>query len=118
MIKELTEHREKRFKIKGTAIVAYYKKSSNPLMSYIAYDYRHGDPITLNNIVTHGTWEEVVEPVDFLTAYKDCLENGAEYEVRGDHDPVISMKRNVYGVVEIFTLIKGFALEREWKKRG
>jgi len=24
-------------------------------------------------------FEEVIEPVDYLTAYKDCLENGTEY---------------------------------------
>lgn len=27
----------------------------------------------------HSRWQEVVEPVDFLTAYKDCLENGVAY---------------------------------------
>lgn len=24
-------------------------------------------------------WKEFIEPVDFLTAYKDCLENGTRY---------------------------------------
>jgi hypothetical protein len=79
MIKELTEHPEKKFKIVKTAIVAYYKKCDNLLQSYIAMEYTDGKALEFGPIVTHGTWEEVIEPVDFLTAYKDCLENGTKY---------------------------------------
>ena len=28
----------------------------------------------------NSDWQEVIEPVDFITAYKDCLENGTEYK--------------------------------------
>jgi len=31
-------------------------------------------------------WFEVIEPVDFLTAYNDCLENGTEYKAEFEND--------------------------------
>ena len=39
-----------------------------------------GVPNSLGFLMS-GEWQEAIEPVDFITAYEDCKENGTEYKV-------------------------------------
>ena len=37
------------------------------------------EEVCLLYVIEYGDFEEVIEPVDFLTAYNDCVNNGTPY---------------------------------------
>lgn len=73
MIKELTEHPERKYK-QATADV--------PAKAFIdelgLLKFEHDSGIKFSPFLNEE-WEEVIEPVDFITAYQDCLENKVVY---------------------------------------
>lgn len=83
MIKELTEHPEKKFRCLESErwcfehLVESVVWNGNNAIAF------KGDDGDYDLFSIRGTldwnWEEVIEPVDFLTAYNDCLENGTTY---------------------------------------
>jgi len=108
MIKELTENHDKEFISTKYEEVVYYDNFGEII-------YKDNTAFVLDEDTLYDTWTEVIELVDFLTAYKDCLENGTRYEIMGQCDPIVSMTR-VNGDVRIFSLLKCVILSDKWKK--
>lgn len=93
MIKELTENPEKKFKNHIGNVVGVIDDclvlNPNTVKSYSF------------NLEVDEKWEEVIETVDFLTAYKDCLENGNDYKCVDKELDDQTMKR-LTGTVEVY----------------
>ena len=60
-------------------------------------------------------WQIVVETVDFLTAYNDCLENGNSYIIKGNNDPLARIYK-YNGDVMFFSIIHGLTISDKWYK--
>lgn len=96
MIKELTEHPDKKFiNVLGNKVgmidgeVSWIASGEIDQNCFVICKNEYVNNVDLN-------WEEVIEPVDFLTAYKDCLENDTKY-VCEDYCNEFNMYKNKYG---------------------
>ena len=108
MIKELTEHTEKKFKsrdLHGRKVICFIEESEDKILAYKKIGEKGWEDLTLefgfeNTGRLNWEWEEVIEPVDFITAYNDCLENGTEY-ICEDYYFHFKIYKNEYGNVII-----------------
>jgi len=86
MIKELTEHPEKKFKCTNYDWLGeeYPHQLQHDTVicngGKVHLDNASSSVLKLSFATMQAKWEEVIEQVDFLTAYNDCLENGTEYK--------------------------------------
>ncbi len=85
MIKELTENPDKKFictNYDWLGVEYPHQLQHNTVACFggkIHLDNAGLSVLKLSFATMNAEWQEVIEPVDFLTAYKDCLENGTQY---------------------------------------
>lgn len=99
MIKELTEDSTKKFETVnygGMKCVASVQR--NTKHSYIQLKDEEEEKELQLSFGAHGKgilsydWTEVIEPVDFITAYQDCLENDMDVSNYISEEGVVMFK--------------------------
>jgi len=107
MIKKLTENHDKEFISTKYEEVVYYDNFGEII-------YKDNTTFVLDKDTLYDTWTEVIELVDFLTAYKDCEVNGTEY--KGYTQTMYRSKESGLVIILCKTGHSNAILCNEWKK--
>ncbi len=80
MVKELEKDSTKRFKLTNCNSNESINGIVKVVNNKICWDVSNPLEFPLHTVIgDNDDWKEVIEPVDFITAYNDCFNNGNNY---------------------------------------